>query len=180
MPWGQARTDANGNATLMNIPTVLPNTLTGAGWIAFLRTDAPGYPPLFAYGGFPASEARLVFGPPFLPGGALFVSNQNSPPGTGVVWVDARDCLFSFASGVRITTNGGAQPLGLSGDGFYTPEAGTTGVGSVAPGVAEYTSLPAGYYTFTATPIALGRPSSNVEAYVEDGGVTLVSLFPTP
>jgi hypothetical protein len=177
-PVATGTTDVSGDTTL-DASLMLPSVLNGDGWIPFLRIDADGYPPNFYYGPAPLSEATAVYGPPFtrpLPMDPQVPTTPTggSTPGIGTVWFVAFDCLFSPAGGVVIRDE--------SGDAAFNPgsEAGTGGAGSQAPGVAVQYGFPAGPHTFTATPISLGKPSSTVQAYVEDGGVTWVLLPPTP
>jgi hypothetical protein len=49
-----------------------------------------------------------------------------------------------------------------------------------ARGIAEFTGVPVGPLRLTATPAAIGKPSSTVDLYVADRAVTIVGMFPTP
>jgi hypothetical protein len=154
-------TDPNGDATY-SMPTTVGLGLGRSGLNGFSLIRTTGYADAYFYGGYPLSEPAVTIGPPFTP--PPFVETRaNAMPGTGEVWVAAFDCLDAPAAGaVEVVTNQGTKA-----DFFFN-------------GVGQFTNVPTGYIKLTATPPGLGKPSSQVAAWVYDGAVTIVGMPPTP
>ena len=84
----------------------------------------------------------------------------------------AVDCRFQPAPGVNIhlsSTN--PQTQGVSTTFMPTSTTDQTGI-------VLFANVPTGPLTLTATPIALGRPSSQVNVVVQAGITTVVQMFP--
>jgi hypothetical protein len=182
------QTDGMGTVTL----TVPQSTTAGPGinhgLDGCLTVTAPGYLQTFWYWGFPLT-ARAVEFIPDEPGGAsdwvpllttADVTALNSLAGTtvdpsrGVVGVTLLDCEGGPAPGVKIDIGDPAIRV-LYGTSF---SAMLTASDSTA--LAFLVNVPAGAVTLTATPIALGKPSSRITVNVAASTFTEVLMFPTP
>jgi hypothetical protein len=141
--------------------------------------------PYYYYWGFPLSQPQ-VYGT-----GGLFTTTDaegvyqgtgvTQHPNLGVVIVSVFDCQSQYAPGVVVTldstdVDAGAIPS-CWGEGFVTSQMTTT---TDYTGAIGCENVPTGAIQLTATPIALGKPSSTVTAYVRAGAVTGVLLYPTP
>jgi hypothetical protein len=169
-------TDPSGRVSLTvpNMPDPLNLGLNG-----FVRVSSPNIVTTDQYWGFPLVEAQLVFDlsevvTPTELQAFWETANVTTDPSLGAVSVVAVDCRFQAASGVNIklsSTN--IQTKGVSTT--FMPTSTTDQTGLVL-----FANVPTGPLTLTATPNALGRPSSQVNVIVQAGIVTVVQMFPTP
>jgi hypothetical protein len=141
--------------------------------------------PYYYYWGFPLSQsqvygARGLFTTTDLEG-VYQATGVTQQPSLGVVIVSVFDCQSQYASGVVVTldstdVDAGAIPS-CWGEGAVMSQMTTT---TDYTGAIGCENVPTGAIQLTATPIALGKPSSTVTAYVRAGAVTGVLLYPTP
>jgi hypothetical protein len=176
VPLAHGTTDANGRVSLkfQNI-----RDGSGLGLNGFLRTTGAGIVPLDLYWGFPLVEAQL----PNLSGPAVAPTelqdqwnalNVMADPNRGTVVVTVGDCRIQTAPGVKITLS----TADMSTQGFSTTGATTSTTGQ--SGVVVFANVPAVNTTITATPLALGKPSSQVTVTVHPGTITEALMYPTP
>ena len=95
-------------------------------------------------------------------------------PSRGTVAAVAWDCLENVAPRVQITLNTADEQTQSKDE--TGAQATVTGTG----GVLYFYNVPAGPVNVTATPMALGKASSQVTASVRAGAVTTAYLAPTP
>jgi hypothetical protein len=152
---------------------------SGLGLNGFLRTTAAGFVPLDFYWGFPLVEAQL----PNLSGSVLAPSELQdqwsalgvtADPTRGTVVVSVGDCRIQAAPGVKITLSN----ADMLTQGFSTTGATTSTTGQ--SGALVFANVPAVNTTITATPLALGKPSSQVTVTVHPGTMTEALMYPTP
>ncbi len=181
-PLAQGATDATGTVSLQ-IPiepsAVVP--LTGS-----LMLTSPNIVPLRFFWGFALSESEVSFGGPR--GGSLVVITPSElssilasvgvseDPARGIVIALVRDCTSAPATGVQVTTG--------ESDALIRALYGTTGstaqTSTDATGVVMFVNVPPGNLDLTATPKALGKPSSHATVPVQPGTMTWVEMPPTP
>ncbi len=164
------------------VPLSFPNaSLTSAyGVNGYLQIDPgdAGIAPYLYFWGFPLSETdwlRAYFAfesPADLQNGAQLIG-QSLDPNKGSVIAVVSDCLGYTSADVSVTLSGedAGNVVGINPEG--APVTDSTGIViflNVSPGLTE----------LTATPSALGKPSSKVSAYVRAGTVTGVLMYPTP
>jgi hypothetical protein len=166
-----------------------PTSNQGFGLNGYLDLAAPAsnpqqiLPTLF-YWNFPLSKphADLVASiPVFSPevfDSFFSASGVTVDPSLGAIGLGALDCLGVQASGVTFAMTSGA---GADTKLFYLMNASPEPVGPTdGTGVAIFVNVPVGRVTITATPVALGRPTSSASVYVRAGGITEVNMSPTP
>jgi hypothetical protein len=174
-----AQSDANGFVKVSVPPgaslidTVGPDT--------FVKFSSPTIFPLLYFLGYPVSEPVAPIASPYV----LVNSTSNPPPGwdTSLGFINAVpvDCFGAGAPGVKITTD--AADAGVIPYCFENSSAVTTGISVSTPNGAGYgcgfVNMPPGTVTVTATPIALGKPSSHLQVLVQPGTITNVFLSPS-
>jgi hypothetical protein len=172
----QGTTDADGRVSLtfQNI-----REGSGLGLNGFLRTTAADIVPLDYYWGFPLVEAQL----PNLSGTAISPTELQdqwnalgvaADPTRGTVIVSVADCRVQVAPGVKITLT----TADMFTQAFSTTGATTSTTGQ--SGTVVFANVPAGNTTITATPLALGKPSSQATVTVHPGTITEALMYPTP
>ncbi|MGO9835766.1 MAG: hypothetical protein ACLP1X_16305 [Polyangiaceae bacterium] len=93
-------------------------------------------------------------------------------PTRGTLDVYVGDCLYQPAPAVTIALSP-ADTQGFSSTGTATTMTDQTGT-------IFFVNVPAGLTQITATPVALGKPASQVNVTVQPGTVTLAVMYPTP
>jgi hypothetical protein len=173
-PLHQGTTDANGQVSL-TVPTD-----TGLGSpLGFLRVTSPNIVPYDQYWGFPLIQAQL----PIYTGEAITpTENQQllnsihimQDPTRGQLSVQVNDCRLAAAPGVKITLS----PADLLTQGFSS--TGSQTFTTDQTGFVLFVNVPSGLTQITATPLALGKPSSQIDVNVQPGAITVVGMYPTP
>jgi len=169
-------TDPSGRVSLTvpNMPDPLNLGLNG-----FVRVSSPNIVTTDQYWGFPLVEAQLVFDLSEVVTPTEFqafweAAKVTTDPSLGFVSVLVFDCRFQPAPGVNIIlSSSNMQTQGVSTT--FMPTSTTDQTGLVL-----FANVPTGPLTLTATPDALGRPSSQVNIIVQAGIITTVQMFPTP
>jgi hypothetical protein len=151
----------------------------GAGLNGFLRVTSPTIVPFDYYWGFPFVEAQVpsIFGTVITPSELQDQWNAvgvTTDPARGTVSVYVTDCRLNAASGVEVTLS----PMDKLTQSFASTGASTTMTGP--DGILTFANVPAGALQITATPLALGKPSSQVNIIVQAGYLTLATMYPTP
>ena len=156
------------------------NTATG-GVDGYLQIDPgdSGVLPYLYFWGFPLSEKdwlRAYFGFETLADwqSAAQSAGISMDPERGMIVAFVVDCLLVGAANVSVTLSN--QDAGVVESNF----GGTLNGPTDSTALAIFNNVPVGVTEVTATPIALGRPSSKVAVYVRKGTVTAVLLYPTP
>ncbi len=177
-PLGSGTTDQNGSValTVANKPDGAEHGLNG-----FMHITSPDFVTANNYWGFPLVEASF----PVLAGGVitpvdLQVAYAESvgaapDPTLGTLFIAVLDCRFQSAPEVQVTLS----PPGARTQGF-SPTTFTPATTTDSSGIIVFGYVPAGFTTITATPLALGRPSSQVTVNVVAGTTSLVEMPPTP
>jgi hypothetical protein len=160
------------------VPTAQGNVNNSLGTTGYFKTTAPGYAPAFSFLGQPLSEGTLTASPGDSP--YMLTLSQFGDPTVGSVYALVGDCFTAAAPGVKVTTDN--PNLGDANYYIGGPnEKGMPGEQSTdSSGVAVFSNVPEGPLTLTATPVALGHPSSTMSIYVHAGATTEVGLAPTP
>ena len=178
----EAQTNDAGVVTL-TIPIVIVGSSIGLEACYQITAPSMTYYPEFAYAGFPFSEpvdvaaADLNAGvttPGYLASNLALI-NVTQEPTLGWVVAVVHDCLGSQAPGVQVTTSG----VGDSGMNVYY-QVGSEAGATPQNGQATFLNVPPGLVTLTATPLALGKPSSVEVVNVVAGTFTGVYMVPTP
>jgi hypothetical protein len=188
-PLGYGATDSHGELTIQ-VPALAPHVM-GLAEDSYAVLTSPTLTTTLFFWGYPVSEPKAPIGAP-----ELYVSEaaewQAAFATQGVSWdssrgilgVLVRDCRLTFAAGVKLSLSGAGmrdpaiRPFYLVNHqdlDFSAMETdGTTGVGG-------FINVPAGEFTVTAKPDALGGvPSSTARIYIEAGTLTEVFLEPIP
>jgi len=101
-------------------------------------------------------------------------------PNLGIVTVAAVDCRLAVAAGVQLDIN----PKTSSTRRLYFADGvpSLTATATDSGGLAVFINVPVlpTTYTVTATPLALGRVSSTIPFFVQDGGYANFEALPTP
>ena len=181
-PLASGQTDATGTVVLNLLN---PPDSNGLGLNGYFQVSSPDktYVPNIVYWGYPMSEANNPL-PMDAYGLNITVEEDEQlaaalgvtvDPTRGQIFANVEDCLFNSAPGVQVTLDDHDPAIHE----FY-------GIGNLMPtatdqtGVAIFTNVPVGNVNVTATPLALGAPSSKVTVQVRAGWITGANLFPTP
>jgi hypothetical protein len=177
LPIQAGTTDGAGNVTLVLPPVMGPTFYYG-------DVSSPAIAPLLVFGGSPFSEPRFAW--PFITAtpAELALGSQGlgvtGDPKLGAVFVGAVDCRLASAPGVTFAID----PPGTSAGPFYYASAvpSMTATETDSEGLAVFINVPVIPTTLvvTATPKALGRPSSHVPLFARADGTALVYVLPTP
>jgi hypothetical protein len=175
-PLGHGQTDASGLAAF---PVQNPTLISPLGINGYLQLVLPGYVPTLLYWGFPLSEAtddnNWKFVTPAVNQQLAATGGVTLDPMRGQITVRVFDCLPRPAPEVEVTTNITDPKMSE----FYglafnrTPPTDSSGL-------VFFNNVPVGPVTLTATPVALGRPSSKVAVSVRAGFDTAVEMWVTP
>jgi hypothetical protein len=175
-PLQQATTDAKGRAslTVQNPPDTGYHGLNG-----FVRVTSPTIVTVDEYWGFPLVESQFpylgisTFNPAELQ--EIWSDLGVTPdPARGTLIVLAYDCRLISSPGLQITLD----PADMLTQGFSTTGVATTTTDQT--GIIFFSNVLAGPIQLTATPMAVGKTSSQVTVHVVPGIVTLVLVWPTP
>jgi hypothetical protein len=174
-------TTDDAGTTTVNVPPG-PQGFGVTGYLSI--TAPPTLAPELLFWGFPLSEPTVVFPTSGLPTPAVvtMVSNALGDPiaaDRAFVLVEVADCDNFTAPGVTLSLD--APDAGDAGWQLFYRENGAfskTAKSTDGLGQALLANVPAGSITITATPVALGRPSSIVTAYTRAGWGTEVALPP--
>jgi len=181
-------TDAGGSATL-----AVPPSLIGHGLEAnnYLQATMSGAIPTLYFWGFPISQPDEGF--IFALGSqaeweqvlALEQNNVTWESDRGTVVFHVNGCGPGDGIGVQVSLDA----MDSATHQFYM-QAGTpsfTATETAGPATAQsaagsggFVNVAAGIVTLTATPLAIGKPSSHATVLVRAGAVTFANLFPTP
>jgi hypothetical protein len=173
-PFGSGQTVANGYAAFqVQNPT---QATTGLGINGYLQLSLPGYVPELLFWGFPLSEATEYnnwrFVTPVVEQELEQAAGVMQDPTRGLIEARVWDCRLNIAPGVVVTADvsdaGVSEFYGLPGT--SKPPTDTTGL-------VFFDNVPAGSVTLTATPVAIGRPSSQATVLVRAGWVTDVEMW---
>jgi hypothetical protein len=168
-------TDVNGRVSLTFQNLRDPG---GHGLNGFVRVTSQNIVPYDDYWGFPLVEADL----PFLDAETVTPAElqeewnaveATGDPMRGTLDVYVGDCLYQPAPGVKIVLNPDNITQGFSSTGTATTMTDQSGI-------MFFVNVPAGLTQITATPVALGKPASQVNVTVQPGAVTLAVMYPTP
>ncbi len=151
-------TDPSGWVSL-TFPNITDPT-SGLGLNGFVRVSSPYIVTTDQYWGFPLVEAQFVYDYTEVVTPTEFqagweAAKVTQDPSLGTVGVVAVDCRYQPAPGVNIhlsSTNPQTQGVSTT----FMPTSTTDQTGLVL-----FANVPTGSLTLTATPIALGRPSSH-------------------
>ena len=141
------------------------------------------YYPYYYYWGYPLSQPQVYgaggqFTTTYVEG-LLQMVGVTQQPSLGILVVSVFDCQGQYAPGVVVTLD--AMDAGAihscTGENLSSAQMSTT---TDNTGSIFCVNVPTGSIQLTATPIALGKPSSTVTAYVLGSAVTRVLLYPTP
>jgi hypothetical protein len=157
------------------------NAIDTLGVTTFIRfSSASTYPALY-FPGYPVTEPVAPISNPYV----FLTPTSHTPvgwdPNLGLLDAVAYDCLGTTGPGVAVTidVDAGAVPFCIE-----SAQTLKTGVNVTAATGASYgcgyMNVPPGLVTVTATPLALGRPSSRMTVVVEAGTITTVFLYPMP
>jgi hypothetical protein len=174
---GEGVTDTSGQVSLRFANA---NTATG-GVNGYLQIDPgdSGILPYLYFWGFPLSEKewlRAYWGLQTLADwqSAAQSVGISMDPERGMIVAFVSDCLNNGAANVSVTLSN--QDAGAVESNF----GGTMNGPTDSTALAIFNNVPVGSTEVTATPVALGRPSSKATVYVRKGTVTVVLLYPTP
>ncbi len=185
-----ARTDDAGVIAWMVPQVTNANGLgAGIGLDGCLEVTSPtmSYVPTFAYWGWPISEP--VTDRSSSPNFVVNVLTQDAwaadqamlglkqDPARGWIGAIVFDCLGNLAPGVHVTTSDG-DSAGITS--FDFQPIGSEVEATTPGGVVIFFNVPPGLVTVSATPVALGTPSSQVTVNVAAGMETGLYMLPTP
>jgi len=168
-----ATTDADGGATIQ-----VPQNPQGGGSRGYLQLQGGGIAPTLSYWGFQLTQPTLFYNLGVVtPAEVQAFASQipGADPSAPAVVVAVSDCSVWYAPDVSLSISpddGGVKLVYLQGLQIASTDATT------ATGVGVFVNAPAGYVTITATPKALGRPSSVVQVFTRAGWVTETSTPP--
>jgi hypothetical protein len=181
-PLASGQTNATGTVVLK---LQNPPDSNGLGLNGYFQVTSPDktYMPNIVYWGYPMSEANNPLPMDAYGLNITTIEDEQLAAALGVtvdatrgqVFVNVEDCLFNPAPGVQVTIDNQDPAIRE----FY-------GIGNLMPtatdrtGVAIFTNVPVGNVNLTATPVAIGAPSSKVTVQVRAGWITGANLFPTP
>jgi hypothetical protein len=158
------------------------STIDGIALDGYLEVSSPNVYPTIIQWGFPLSEPEGILSTPI----PVFSSSELSEllsaagsidPAQGMIAVAAVDCLGDNSPGVRFSAGG----LGPDSVLVYLNQPPTLTGPTDERGAAIFSNVPApGPYDVSATPDALGRPSSLQHVGVRAGWLTAVLMMPTP
>ena len=168
-----ATSDVDGKATV-----TVPSNVGGLGASGYLKISEPNLlVPELIFWGFPLSEPTLADTIGTFTTAEATPSALTSVLGVPVdltshalVVVSPLDCQNVAATGVTFSVSSpdpGTQVLYVTSTGGFSTDAGTS-----PAGLALIVNVPVGSVTVTATPRALGRPSSVVSGFTWAGTVT--------
>jgi hypothetical protein len=141
--------------------------------------------PTFAYWGWPISEpvtdrasTNLVIAvtTPDELAAELPMIDVTQDPMRGWLGGVVFDCLGSPAPGVKVTSSSNDMMIST----FYYQPVGSEVESTLSSGVAGLFNVPPGLVTLTATPVALGKQSSQITVNVQAATSTGFYMFPTP
>ncbi len=173
-PLQQGTSDANGLVSL-----TFPNAAAiNMGLNGFVRITSPDIVTQDIYWGFPLVESSLFLTQQVVTPAEdqqLLDSVHVTPESArGQLDLYASDCLYQAAPGVQVVLT----PSDMLTQGFSSGGSQTTVTDQ--KGLLFFVNAPAGETQITATPPALGKPSSQISVNVQPGNITFVFLFPTP
>jgi hypothetical protein len=147
-----------------------------------LMPDA-GVPTLY-YWGFPISAPQQLFPVGIASSLAELSQTTTSDPSLGTVEFYVYDCTPNWgnAVGVQVTlegTDAGVRPFYFQGSVPSFTATETAGTSILLPS-GGFLDVPPGTVTLTATPLAIGKPSSHATIEVRPGTITYVHMYPTP
>jgi hypothetical protein len=177
-PLDQAPTAADGTATLtlLQQPGLPPGP-------TYFEYSASNIVPEIIFQGFPFSERVATFGgiavgDPSLFDALVASAGVTPDPSRGLLSMGAIDCFGNPSPGVSFTVTGVDDKSTMA---YYSNGAFTTQVHETdAHGQGVVLNVPPGTVTITATPKALGRPSSVVAVPVRAGAATFANMPPQP
>ncbi len=171
--------DANGLVTVRIPPGSTADQAVDADSYAQL-TSPTTFPALYFFG-YPVSEPRAPIGEPY----AFVILTSNPQPGwdpsLGLLNALAIDCAGGAGYGVQFAIDlpdaSGVIPYYFDDNNKVDTTLKATTPGG-APYGGGFVNVPPGTVTITATPIALGKPSSHAQVLIRAGTLTQVFLFP--
>ena len=159
------------------VTVTVPSNVGGSGPTGYLLINGAGLIPELAFWGFPLSEARLTDQIGTLTQTKASASQLTLLLGVPVdlqqhalVTVGVNDCENISARGVTFSI----VPADLDTQVFYVTATGFSSAdsGTGPQGLALFVNVPVGTVKVTASPGALGRPSSVVQGFTRAGAVT--------
>jgi hypothetical protein len=192
----QGQTNDAGSV-LLSVPQIV--SPMGVGLNGCTQVTAEGYLPEYAYWDFPISEAfftntdapglsrtQALLGDPQLV--TPMAQQQDTTllgtpqqPSRGQIGAEVFDCLGSLGGRGAQVTISSDDPVVSAFSAMADAGVGRR-IAETAPnnGRIYFQNVPPGSITLTATPLALGRPVSQVTVNVDAGTVTAVRMYPTP
>jgi hypothetical protein len=184
-PLGSGKTDPAGRV-LIQVPQNMMGQFYGLD--GYLQLVSTATVPELWYWGFPVNGANVafndapnqrlavgVFTPMELDADYQAVQLVRDPM-RGTIVAVTEDCLSNAAPGVRVS-------IDKSGGGIvqsYGISESLTATQTDSTAVSSFANVPPGTVTVTATPVAVGKVSSQAIVLVKPGTVTVVWLAPTP
>jgi hypothetical protein len=179
-----AYSDTNGFVAVRVPPATILGDSVGADSYAQFTSDAI-FPDL-NFIGYPVSEPRAPIAHPYV----LVITKANPVAGwdtnLGLLNAIAFDCDGAAASGVQFTidlpdASGVLRYYFNSSNSMNSPTPDSTLKATTSSGAlygGGFVNVPPGTVSISATPIAIGKPSSHAQVLVRAGTLTNVFLFP--
>jgi hypothetical protein len=175
-PSAAGSTDATGTVVL-SLPLLPLSGAGGQGPGGYLQVTSPTIVPTLVYWGFPLAESALSLQTyvltPAEQQSTLQAEGVTLDANRGQITAQVMDCRLHRAPVVAVTAS--------TSDALTRSLYGSTGATSTdSTGTVTFVNVPPGVTSLTATPLAEGRPSTQVAVDVRPGTITQVTMVPTP
>jgi hypothetical protein len=189
-PYAHAVTDEGGTARVQVAPALIGHGLEAGNYLQITLADA-GTVPTLSFWGFPVGQQTATLTAVGIASEAFW---QRAVTRGGVTWDTSRGIVFfgvgdctPWAGGIDVeVTLDPSDPLirefyYSQGIPHFDFDATSTEPPAIqTPLSGGFVNVPAGPVTLTATPRAIGRPTSRATAYARADTVTFVELHPSP
>jgi hypothetical protein len=181
-PLAQGSSDSNGNLALQ----VSPKTILGAlGPDTYVQVSSPSIVPALYFLGYSPSAPVAPVAQPYIvvatpaevqSGGGLLPPGPTWDAG-GWIGFEVLDCDGIGAAGVQVTAES-AGPTAMTY--YFQGSVGSfTATETGFPTLGGIVNVSPGIVTLTATPLALGRPSSTGHVLVRPGTLSVLFMYPS-